>query len=132
MSAPVALRSVRRRPAAREPDGLTRALGDPTRIRIANLLAAGELCVCDLVVLLGLPQPTVSRHLAVLRASGIVQARRRGRYAHYRLAEPESGFHASLLRAIRRDLDGRELADERSRALECVAERRRNPAECQL
>ncbi len=127
MSASGALRSVRRRAATGEPDSLTRALGDPTRIRIANLLAAGELCVCDLVELLDLPQPTVSRHLAVLRASGIVQARRRGRYAYYRLAEPASGFHASLLRAIRRDLDGPELAGERSRALECAAERRRNP-----
>ncbi|MGH7549898.1 MAG: ArsR/SmtB family transcription factor [Gemmatimonadota bacterium] len=127
MSTSIALRSVRRSPAACEPDALSRALGDPTRVRIANLLAAGELCVCDLVELLALPQPTVSRHLAVLRTSGIVRARRRGRYVHYRLAEPGSAFHAALLRAIRRDLDEPGLAGERSRALECVAERRRNP-----
>lgn len=126
MSTPVALRSVRRRAAAREPDALTRALGDPTRFRIANLLAAGELCVCDLVELLDLPQPTVSRHLAVLRATGIVRARRRGRYAHYRLTEPESAFHASLLCAIRRDLDDPSLAAERTRGHNRVAERRRS------
>ncbi|MGH7558718.1 MAG: ArsR/SmtB family transcription factor [Gemmatimonadota bacterium] len=127
MSASVAFARADSRPAACEPDSLFRALGDPTRIRIANLMAAGELCVCDLVELLALPQPTVSRHLAVLRTGGIVRARRSGRYTHYRLAEPRSAFHASLLGAIHRHLDGPQLAAERSRALERAAERRRNP-----
>jgi ArsR family transcriptional regulator len=127
MSSTVALRSSGHRVISCQPDSLFRALADPTRVRIVNVLAAGELCVCDLVGLLGLPQPTVSRHLAVLRVGGIVRTRRRGRYAHYRLAEPGSALHMSLLRAVRRDFDAPALTGERSRAFERVAERRRNP-----
>ena len=67
--------------AADEVSRLFTALADPTRVRILNLLAAGELCVCDLVETLDQPQPTVSRHLASLRGSGLVAVRRRGRVA---------------------------------------------------
>ena len=45
-------------------DALFKGFADPTRIRILSCLAAGELCVCDLVDILRLPQPAVSRHLA--------------------------------------------------------------------
>ena len=53
----------------RSPDlvQLFQALGDPTRLRILNLLAAGDLCVCYFVEILGDPQPKISRHLAYLR-----------------------------------------------------------------
>src|SRR5213082_2998160 len=62
----------------RSPDlvDLFQALGDPTRLRILNLLAAGELCVCYFVEILGDPQPKISRHLAYLRRAGVVDARR--------------------------------------------------------
>ncbi len=92
------------------------ALADPTRVRILNLLAAGELCVCDLVETLDQPQPTVSRHLASLRASGLVGVRRRGRFAYYRLAEPAAALEADLLALVRQGLDTASLADERRRA----------------
>jgi len=55
-------------PAVSDFETLFNGFADPTRLRILNLLAAGELCVCDLVELLDLPQPLVSRHLAYLRA----------------------------------------------------------------
>lgn len=119
--------TLRRRKGTCEPSAAFRALGDPTRIRIVNLLAAGELCVCDLVDLLALPQPTISRHLAVLRASGLVRTRRVGRFCHYRLAEPESTLHATLLETVRRDLDEGPLAAERSEARGRVEQRRRTP-----
>ena len=51
-------------PRVADLDLLFKGFADPTRIRILSVLAAGELCVCDIVELLGLPQPTVSRHLA--------------------------------------------------------------------
>lgn len=127
MSTLAARHTVDGRASAREPDSFFRALGDRTRLRIVNLLAAGELCVCDLVELLQLPQPTVSRHLAILRASGLVRTRRLGRYMHYRLSQPGSGLHATVLRALRRDLDGLALAAERSEARARVEERRRTP-----
>jgi len=74
----------------RSPDlvQLFQALADPTRLRILNLLAAGELCVCYFVEILGDPQPKISRHLAYLRRAGVVDARRDGKWIHYSLAEP--------------------------------------------
>jgi ArsR family transcriptional regulator len=62
-----------------------RALSDPTRLRILNLLKGGELCVCDLVDVLDVPQPTASRHLAYLRRAGLVLARREAHWNYYRL-----------------------------------------------
>lgn len=65
---------------------LFKALADDTRLRILALLRAGEICVCDIHGTLGLPQPTVSRHLAYLRKAGLVQGRKDGLWVHYRLA----------------------------------------------
>jgi ArsR family transcriptional regulator len=64
------------------------ALADRTRLRILNLLAQGELCVCYFVEILDSPQPKISRHLAYLRRAGLVEARRDRKWIHYRLAEP--------------------------------------------
>jgi ArsR family transcriptional regulator len=60
-----------------------RALADPTRLRILNLLLNEPVCVCDLAATLGLPQPLVSRHLAYLRSAGLVQDRRCGTRVNY-------------------------------------------------
>jgi ArsR family transcriptional regulator, arsenate/arsenite/antimonite-responsive transcriptional repressor len=63
-----------------------KALADRTRLRILALLGKNEVCVCHLHDSLGLPQPTVSRHLAYLRRSGLVAARRDGVWMHYRVS----------------------------------------------
>ncbi len=81
-----------------EVDKFFQALGDPTRLRLLNLLEEGELCVCYLVTVLREPQPKISRHLAVLRAAGLVRARRDGRWMHYRLAAPGHPGAAAVLR----------------------------------
>jgi ArsR family transcriptional regulator, arsenate/arsenite/antimonite-responsive transcriptional repressor len=74
-----------------------RALADPTRIAIVNRLAgAGEVCVCAFEDL-GLSQPTISHHLRILREAGLVDVRRRGTWAFYRLV-PEGV--ESLSRAL--------------------------------
>lgn len=62
-----------------------KALGDETRLRILSLLCRGELCVCDIMEVLGLPQSTVSRHLAYLKNSGWATGTRRGRWMYYQL-----------------------------------------------
>ena len=63
-------------------------LGDPTRARVLYaLLEAGELCVCDLAATVEVPQPTVSQGLRLLRAAGIVKARKAGRMSYYSLAD---------------------------------------------
>jgi len=67
-----------------------KALADPTRVAIVNLLSAGdEVCVCHLTDTFELSQPTISHHLRILREAGLVEASRRGTWAYYRLV-PES------------------------------------------
>ncbi|MGE0443779.1 MAG: ArsR/SmtB family transcription factor [Vicinamibacterales bacterium] len=63
-----------------------KALADRTRLRILALLGNNEVCVCHIHGSLGLPQPTVSRHLAYLRRTGLVAARRDGVWMHYRVS----------------------------------------------
>ncbi|WP_237226176.1 ArsR/SmtB family transcription factor [Rubinisphaera sp. JC750] len=69
-----------------------RALSDRTRLRILNLLRGGELCVCDLVDVLDVPQPTASRHLAYLRNAGLVLVRKEGLWHYYRLVVAPTPF----------------------------------------
>lgn len=74
-----------------------RALGDRTRLRLLNLMGRQEICVCYLVEILGGPQPKISRHLAYLRRAGIVEARREGKWMHYRIVMPPHGGAAQTL-----------------------------------
>ena len=84
------------RPASR----LFKALGDETRLRIVALLSHGELCVCHFEAALGLPQPNVSRQLAVLRNAGVVEARREGTWVYYRLAPQLDDFCKRQLKTL--------------------------------
>jgi ArsR family transcriptional regulator len=63
-----------------------KALADPSRLRILNILSERETCVCDLQSVLQLPQPLLSRHLAYLRNAGLVQDRRDGSRVFYSFA----------------------------------------------
>src|SRR5215468_1339399 len=74
-----------------------RALADRTRLRLLNLIADREVCVCYFVEVLGTNQPKISRHLAYLRRAGLVAARREGKWMHYRIARPADQFAASVL-----------------------------------
>jgi len=74
------------------------ALGDNTRLRLLNLMAEQEVCVCYFVEILGGPQPKISRHLAYLRNAGIVEARREGKWMHYRIVMPPNIGAAQVLR----------------------------------
>lgn len=65
---------------------ITKALSDRTRLRIISALKGGELCVCQVVELLGLAPSTISRHLHVLSASGLIRSRKDTRWVYYRLA----------------------------------------------
>ena len=76
-----------KKPAAvDELESLFKALADKTRLRILALLGNNEVCVCHIHDSLGLPQPTISRHLAYLRRSGLVAVRRDGVWMHYQLS----------------------------------------------
>ena len=65
------------------------AFGDRTRLRLLNLMADGEVCVCFFIEVLDEPQPKISRHLAYLRSAGLVAARREAKWAHYSITPPE-------------------------------------------
>lgn len=78
-----------------------KALSDPIRLRIILLLQAeGELCVCDLISVLNLPQSTVSRHLAYLKRSCWVDARRQGLWMYYTLSRESCTICKELLRLL--------------------------------
>jgi ArsR family transcriptional regulator len=78
-----------------------RALADPTRLRLINLMGAEEVCVCFFVEILKTNQPKISRHLAYLRRAGIVSARREGIWMHYRVATPKDENAAKVLQDVR-------------------------------
>ncbi len=73
-----------------------KALADKTRLRILALLGNDEVCVCHIHDTLRVPQPTASRHLAYLRRTGLVDARREGVWMHYRV----SGSLDPVVRAV--------------------------------
>jgi ArsR family transcriptional regulator len=109
-------------------DAVFKGFADPTRIRILSVLAAGELCVCDIVDILRLPQPAVSRHLAYLRRMGLVEATREWKFAHYRLAEPGNAVHRNLLNCVRTCFRGiKSLDRERAQAEARVEDRASEP-----
>lgn len=78
--------ATRSQPAVDQLESLFKALADKTRLRILALLGNNEVCVCHIHDSLGLPQPTVSRHLAYLRRAGLVDTRRDGVWMHYQVA----------------------------------------------
>lgn len=89
---------VERLPKTYDLSVLYAALADHTRLRLLNLMAGREVCVCYFVEILGQSQPKVSRHLAYLRRAGIVVARREGKWMHYKIVAPPHPGAASILR----------------------------------
>jgi ArsR family transcriptional regulator len=81
-------------------DLMFRAFSDPIRLRILSLVRPGELCVCDLVEILGLPQPTISRHLSYLRRAGLVKVRQERSWNYYEIVPARSAFHTKLLECL--------------------------------
>ena len=82
-------------------DSVFRALGDPTRLRILGLLAAGgEVCVCHIHEALDCSQPMASRHLSYLRKAGLVEGRRDGQWIYYRVASMREPVMQTLMSAV--------------------------------
>src|SRR5204862_6672305 len=81
-------------------DGAFQALADPTRPRILGLLLGGEVCVNDIHGTLGIPQPKASRHLAYLKRTGLVAARKQGLWVHYQIAPLDDAVLKSLMSAV--------------------------------
>jgi ArsR family transcriptional regulator len=77
---------------------IAKALGDETRVRAVLALRGGERCACQLVKLLGLADSTVSKHMAILKAVGLVESRKSGRWVYYRL--PDEGTSCAVRDAL--------------------------------
>jgi ArsR family transcriptional regulator len=107
------------------------ALGDKTRLRLLNLMAHQEICVCYFVEILGSPQAKVSRHLAYLRRAGIVTARREGKWMHYRIAMPPHIGAMQILRQTLATLKGEKVnqADRGRLSKACCAPKRNSGLE---
>ena len=78
---------------------LTKALADENRVRTLMFLRYGELCLCQIIEMLGLAPSTVSKHMSILRQAGLVEFRKDGRWTYYRLADRDAP--QSVRRAIR-------------------------------
>lgn len=77
-----------------------KALGDPRRLQILELLRSGEKCACVLLEQLDMPQSTLSYHMKILCESGIVEGRSEGKWTHYRISPFGSQVALELLRQI--------------------------------
>lgn len=99
------------------------ALADKTRLRLLNLMRDDEICVCFFTEVLEESQPKVSRHLAYLRNAGIVEARRDGKWMHYRIVKPQNPFAAEVLEDTLRWLASQDIMqqDYQKLAVACCA-----------
>jgi len=76
----------------------SKAISDPTRVRMLKLLEGGELCVCEIMEILGLVQSTASKHLNILKMAGLVESRKGGTWSYYRLAEKSREYNKDFLK----------------------------------
>jgi ArsR family transcriptional regulator len=103
-----------------------KAFSDETRLRILRLLLKGELCICELMEVLQLPQSNVSRHMAYLKNAGLVDDRREGVWVYYSLTEPKNKVHACQLNCLAECFDDYEIL----RADEARLEKRKSQKSC--
>jgi len=82
-----------------------KGLSDPTRVKIIKVLQCRELCVCEIRALLGLAQPTISKHLKLLEEAGLVESRKDKLWVNYRLAGGGDNYAANVLRDLRGRLE---------------------------
>ena len=86
----------------RDYESVLKAAADPTRVRILKILEGGEMCVCQIIAVLSLGQSTVSKHLFLLRAAGLIKDRRDRKWVHYSLNRGSDSPHAvRMLRNLR-------------------------------
>ena len=101
---------------------ITKALSDENRVRALMMLCQGELCVCQLIQMLGLAPSTVSKHMSILYQAGLVDARKEGRWNYYRPADEDAPeFILEAIRWVQKSLakDKKIVADNRQLKLVC-------------
>jgi ArsR family transcriptional regulator, arsenate/arsenite/antimonite-responsive transcriptional repressor len=106
-----------REPGLFEIIAITKALADESRVRLIAALEGRELCVCQLIELIGLAPSTVSKHLSILKSARLIQSRKDGRWIYYRLADDRGSNAArTALNWLIGALEGRQtILDDRRR-----------------
>src|SRR5688572_19164473 len=99
------------------------ALADRTRLRLLNLMRDGEVCVCFFAGSIGTNNPKISRHLSYLKRAGLVEARRDGKWMHYRITQPADEIASEVFEATMKMLaEDREMQADRRRLVDiCCA-----------
>jgi ArsR family transcriptional regulator, arsenate/arsenite/antimonite-responsive transcriptional repressor len=106
----------------REFMAVAKSLADEQRVRALLFLRGGELCLCQIVEMLGLAPSTVSKHMAILYQAGLVESRKEGRWMYYRLAGPGAApCVREAIRWVQRSLgeDPQALSDAKRRGKVC-------------
>ena len=104
----------------RELQAVAKALSDPSRIRALMALQGGELCVCQIIELLGLAPSTVSKHMAVLSQAHLVEMRKEGRWVYYRLGEGPDPLPAGAIEWARTALADDEQIRKDAEAIRAI------------
>ena len=101
-------------PAMTDQVEIFKALGDETRLRLVNLFLQTDfdLCVCEMVDALELPQYQISKHLTILKNAGLLQATREGTWVYYRLDHEESPLLRDLFKVLSRHLSQQQFTDD--------------------
>ncbi len=94
----------------REVLNIAKAFSDQNRLRALMMLVDGELCVCQIIEMLGLAPSTVSKHMSILRQAGLVETRKEGRWIYYRLADREVQPACEILNWLQRHLKNDKMA----------------------
>jgi arsenate reductase/ArsR family transcriptional regulator len=87
-------------------EDVMKAVSDPTRVRILKILEDGELCVCQVIAVIALGQSTISKHLFLLRAAGLIKDRKDRKWVHYSLdGKSANPYAGQMLKNIRKWLN---------------------------
>jgi len=103
-----------------------KAFSDETRLRILKLLEPGELCVCDIVAALDMTQPNVSFHLGVLKETGFIKDRRKGKWIHYGIDDTDM-FKRFLLLSVLERIPEVAMIDNQKRLNQFLKTKRKKP-----
>ena len=105
----------------REILSITKALGDESRLRALAAVKDGELCLCQIIPVLGLSPATVSKHMDTLERAGLVERRRQGKWRYYRLADGSSSRAAArALKWVLEELRGDPQLEDDARKVRSV------------
>ncbi len=112
---------------------ILKILSDEIRLKIVSLLAENELCVCELMDTLGMSQSRISNHLRILRNTGIIEARREGKWIFYSLARNAMDKALwEIIQAILTEINEGEYLNTEKIRIERLVSRRGEPGHCPL